>query len=426
MSMFRNRFVGQLPMSQRWSLSLWWLLTAPLLVALAASSCAPTTTGKGPGSGQTNALRQVTLPLGYSVTSASDGSNSVIGSGYTVSAQDGNVAYACVVATSKPSATVSVWLTRDGAVHWTQVGTLASPQSVTSCGVTPDELDTNTAAIVLNWTPPGGQWMPSTTVSYMTTDAGTHWRKLTGSPAYTVGKLTSRNGHVYEVRTIQVDASGTTARRLFVSDDQFHTWRPIDSTFASNLNSISAFWADPTSNMLLASVNSGPETTVLWSSADGGAHWQQVQLPIQSRNTITVTFPGNAPARICVWSLGGGAPSTGPGEALSCSADGGQTWQSETTNSTSSPSIGGPAITPLEILGIDGNGAVLSNGADMQGNSAIYILLAGSNEWVPLWRVPSQNFTLEFGLNSGKGVVWIFSNSTSGSGDALFTGTYAS
>src|SRR5579859_1202663 len=307
MDTFRDYITRLRPASQRTSSLAFCPLAILLLVALVMSACASAATATSPAPGKSNTLRQAALPPGFSTSPA--GSTSAVGSDFFVSADNGDVAYACIVSTTSPSVTVPVWLTRDRAAHWTQVETLTAPRPVTSCGVTPDDFDTGTADIVLDWKSPGAQWMPSVTVSYVTTDAGAHWQKLTGTPAFVISDLATRDGRVYALRTIQVDAEGTTARRLSTSDDHFRTWHPIDSAIADNFNPISGFWADPTSNTLLASVDNGPESSVLWSSNDDGAHWQQFPLPIQSRDAIIAEFTGNVPARICESSLGSAARS---------------------------------------------------------------------------------------------------------------------
>ena len=143
------------------------------------------------------------------------------------------------------------------------------------------------------------------------------------------------------------------------------TWHPILQGFADfgDFADSAAFWLNPANGALLVA-----DTDVFWSSVDAGAHWTKIAVPglgAPGENVVVQAPVADQPWHLCAANdddqdLKNLKPNT-----LTCSSDGGQTWQSAPAlNITFTNGKGangkGTFATPTDVFALASDGAILA------------------------------------------------------------------
>lgn len=314
-------------------------------------------------------------------------------------ASDGDMIYACTVDRSTNPPQLHLWLTQDRSAHWTHLADLTVHAGSRECLLTVDDLQPTTAVVNVNWSA-DSLVKAFESANYATLDGGASWRQLSGPHPFTVGQLATRAGVTYAM--MGVDTPSGEQNLLATTRDQFRTWQalpqtqsfglsgsPTKSTFFLGVGFVSpTFWLDPATGSLLVAGDAGAG---LWRSDDGGAHWTTlsapVNLPLPATQLVVQTPRPGQPWHFCV-ATSVANPSPTPSNTLTCSLDGGQTWQQRPGPNIAftNPSLG-KYYPPVEVFAIDGNGAILA-ASNPIGQEPLYRLGAQAHQWQVIGNAP--------------------------------------
>jgi photosystem II stability/assembly factor-like uncharacterized protein len=377
------------------------------------------------------------------------GPNVSIGS-LVVAPSDGLTAYACAVSSALPISAPAVWVTHDETSHWSRATALPSTQTAklnTQCSVAVDSDDARIAVAVVYWQV--GRLGPDVRSSstFVTRDGGANWQQLTGSEPYVIGRLATRQGVTYAVRTTQPNPA-LIVSSLSASSDGMRTWQSIDQAITAQNLQVAAFWLDPSTGAIVAEGAGDPTTQPdrLWATYDGGQRWTRLPNPaLITSGQFAVQAPSsNQPWRICYLYQDAG----GQANQLFCSTDGGLTWsQRPTLNNTftclkctGKPGTPTTEVFSMGLVAIADDGAVLATVWVPQAPVTVpssggpppirtlYRLPPGGNTWQSLGALPhstdAQTGELLYGnvvyaASPGQGVLW-----SVGTDGALLTATY--
>lgn len=317
-------------------------------------------------------------------------------------AGDGQTAYACGV-TSSPQ--LLIWMTHDQGRDWTPAQVIPPAPNVNGCELVVDTSDASVAALC--WVGRGGGAGDSCTMWMTTVDSGVTWQQVPYQPFVAYDQLDSRGGAIYAVRETE-SANGSVAYHLSESRDRMRTWKNIDAGLA---DAVAGFWLQPDTQAILA-VQSGDAPNApsyLWFSPDDGTTWRPLTVPVPLRpyaparlsngpssNTIVVLARAGHPTQICTE---GSTPQLA--NAVTCSSDGGQTWQSRPALSGTPPyQYGGPGA-----IAIANDGSVLAaTPAGTASGYGLYRLKPGATSWQLLGNLPQLNVV--YCPGSGAGTLW--------------------
>lgn len=350
-------------------------LVATLVTLLAA--CGGQIQVKQPSASPTPApalsWRQVALPKGVQLDNA----------GFAASPVNGQDAWICAPQTARSFA---IWVTMDAGTSWNLAATLSpqTPQNPSLCDLVPDQDNAHALAVVFTWG--SGEADTLDSMSYFSTDDGSHWRRVPGN--LRVEEVASLPGETYAI--LGSDASQPTSPPpgLVVSTDDLQSWQAIQAEGLSSID-IAHFWLTPTTGQLLA----GTFDSAIWLVDDGGTRWtlgRPVEIDMQT--AIGAWLASQGRWLICGW------PS-GEATQLKCSRDLGATWQSEpaivSTLLCEDCGKGAPATTTNacapSVIAPDGSLFAICLPADVQpGQSAFltYRLPPGASVWDSLGAAP--------------------------------------
>lgn len=334
---------------------------------------------------------------------------------YAVAPSDGSTAYACVAPGGAFEVTSinqpRVWVTHSTAARWTRVSNIPADHLNNGCTIEVDQRNPATAVAILTWMPPGaGNANIADMTNYVTFDSGMSWRKLTDThPFMMCGRSGSAtwNGTIYDIRNVLSGNAGRSG--LWASSDQMTTWRLIDPP-GVGVADAATFWMAPTSGDILAAYGEPEQPKTLWETSDGGAHWKQI-----FEITPASTFPSSA--EHVAWSPGPNKPWTICDKAvgvtgnnlqvtLSCSFDGGISWQAR-PNITPAPSASGKPNPVAWVFAIASDGALLATVSSSTPNTpdTLYRLSDGASQWQSLGEA-SASFDTSYIPSPGSGILW--------------------
>jgi photosystem II stability/assembly factor-like uncharacterized protein len=324
-----------------------------------------------------------------------------------IDAGDGEIAYRCV-APGQGATVAHTFVTHDAGTTWIQEGNLpvgAQPPANSRgkyyaliCGITVDETDPEIAVVGAGWELAGSSVPSSGFTDYATVDFGAHWQRLTmlaGSP------LASWQGHIYALRQGS-DPAG--ASSLWVSNDQLATWQPVGSALPA---SIEEFWLNPNNGELLAhSRGQSSGSDQFYASADGGKTWSELPLPQfdpHGANWVVEPPQAGQPWHIC----GLASPDFGDQlNMLSCTSDGGQTWQARPAPAVEQALPKELVVVPTTDFAIATDGALLVRTRDVQPHHT-YRLPPSATDWQDLGPLPSVDADGSFyAPTSSGGILW--------------------
>lgn len=324
------------------------------------------------------------------------------GNVFAIAPGDGDIAYACQV---KSARRIAVSVTRDRAVHWTYAGDIALAADANQCFITVDGFQPTTVVVTVIWESKGDSPIIAFTTSYVSFDSGATWRKLTAPKPYWISQLTTLNGVIYGYMRVQDGEQEIP--ELAISRDQMRTWQPIllkISEFGGESNMY--FWLNPASGALLARGDSA-----FWASTDAGAHWTRLAVPgitAQGEETIVQAPVAGQPWRLCAAGDDELNPRDLQPNTLSCSFDGGKTWQQEPGLNFTTSSVKGTFATPTTVYALASDGAALataSNGAYPITENE-YRLMPGAKTWQPFADPPGGDGEIGYYPAPGGGVLW--------------------
>jgi hypothetical protein len=306
-----------------------------------------------------------------------------------------------------------VWLTHDSAAHWTQVASIPADHLNNGCAIAIDQRDPATAVAVLTWLPPGAGGGPSITdtTNYVTFNGGATWRKLTDPQPFmlsTTAQSATWKGSIYAIRAVLT--GNAVHYGVWASSDHMATWRLIDPSGAATTDA-DVFWLAPATGEILAEYGDPYKPGSLWDTLDGGSHWKQIVTP-----AITTPDPGGYP--FLAWMPGPHQPwticstvvsvsaGTLTGNPLTCSRDGGKTWEPLPAIALgSSAASASPQIGDVFAIASDGALLALLPGPDTSPNT-LYRLSPGASQWQSLGDVPAPWYTVSYFPTPGSGVFW--------------------
>ena len=238
------------------------------------------------------------------------GASSQSGAGFAVSPLDGQTAWACVPAVN---GSFAIWVTRDAAVTWSALGTVApaaTPEPITVCTLVPDQLDPRTLAADFDWG--SGEAGTLRTMSYVSNDGGAHWQRVPGDIG--VGEIGSIGGGTTYAVLADTAAPSLPPLGLVISADGLQSWQALRPADLAVSDSIFRFWMQRSGGQIFAaSLNK-----TLWMTDGTGSHWSR--LNSRSMQTDLGAWSGASNQWLfCHW----GDTQT---LQLGCSADLGQTW----------------------------------------------------------------------------------------------------
>lgn len=321
---------------------------------------------------------------------------------FAIAPGDGDIAYACQVVSERH---VTLSVTRDRAVHWTHAGDIALAEDANQCFITVDGLQPTTMVVATIWEPKGASPVIAFFKNHVTFDGGATWRTLSPPKPYSVSQIATLNGVIYG--HLLVAEGEQDIPELAISRDQMRTWRPIldkVSEFPDNNNSY--FWLNPSNGALLTKGGSA-----FWASSDAGAHWTRVNVPglaTQGTETLVQAPVANQPWRICAVGNDELNPRDLQPNTLSCSFNGGQTWQSEPGLNFTSTSVKGTFALPATVFALASDGAVLASaiisGDPVVGNE--YRLMPGARMWQSLGEPTAAIGEVQYYPAPSGGVLW--------------------
>jgi hypothetical protein len=241
----------------------------------------------------------------------------------TVAAGDGDIGYACHVESARR---IVVSVTHDRAANWTHAGDIALAADANQCFMTVDGLQPTTVVVAVTWEPPGASPITAFFTDYVTFDGGATWRKLSAPRPYLAFQFTTYAGVIYG--NLSVANGEQDIPELATSSDQMRTWHPIlrPTWDVGGFDDSAAFWLNPANGALLVA-----DMNMFWSSVDAGAHWTKITVPglgAPSENVVVQTPVAGQPWHLCAGNDDGQDLKNLKPNTLTCSSDGGQTWQS--------------------------------------------------------------------------------------------------
>lgn len=322
-------------------------------------------------------------------------------------AGDGESAYICAVGEDASGGLLSIWHTSDRGAHWIQAQQIPANPTINACELVVDVSDPSVAALA--WQPRGSGGGDSYTGLMTTTDGGVTWQNVPPQPLTRIDQLDSRGGVIYALR--ETTASDNSAGyHLWASRDRMRTWQQVDHGLTAD---IAGFWLQPDTRAILVVLGGGAYNgpVELWSSPDDGATWHQIAAPVvppsyaparlpngPSNNSIVVLAHASHAMQICI-----DASTPGLASAVTCSYDGGQSWQSRPALSGTLPDqYDGPGL-----IAITNDGSVLAAApAGTSSGYGLYRLKPGASSWQLLGNLPQLNVTYCPGGAAGAGTLW--------------------
>ncbi|MGO8946549.1 MAG: hypothetical protein ACLQUY_02565, partial [Ktedonobacterales bacterium] len=347
------------------------------------------------------------LPPGLLLTGAVE---STLNGIFSISPADGSTAYACARPASL-SAGAIIWVTHDGAQHWTQLAPLpvVPPRPLTACWIVPDAVDSAIAVSEVSWKrmQANGEPYYAEGTHFVTFDGGQSWQPLGGPQPFDVTWMATYHG----VTMANVD-DGPSNSAFWISYDQMRTWQ--SSSAAADYVEYHDFSINPTTGELLAVGGNadGSGNTQLGTSDDFGLHWTTLSTPLAQSTAMVSPPEGSQPWRICGLTQNT-APTSGN---LMCSMDGGKTW-TERPRLEISYTIAGqgqaPWIATEFAVGTDSTVyavlPALPSTANISILDTLYRLSPGSDRWQslgvsPLDLLPSVEYATAY--MPGAGIFW--------------------
>ena len=369
--------------------------------------------------------QQETLPVGLILP---DTTNPWPVSSLAVARNSAGVAYLCSIPrTGADTGHARVWVTHDGAAHWTPLTQIPANVTVYSCAVTVDDADTERVVVSVSTVEnhaigAQGPPLPNDALTFASADGGASWQQLAGDERFLIAQLATYQGVTYALRTTEypVQSTGGTIRQLThdlaISVDGLHTWKHIDAGTLAPGRAIMSFRVIPTTGEVLAVTRDDAATAStpaqLWSTRDRGLHWQRLPAPAAAIFVIQASAAGGAPL-IC------GATYIEPQpewpSALACSADDGQTWAARPLPPHASypnPKHPGQSLRATTIpVAIADDGALLVQTSPIYDRARLYRLPATSDRWQQLGVLPPNNginATVAYTSGQQGGLLWTF------------------
>jgi hypothetical protein len=298
-----------------------------------------------------------------------------------VSPLDGALAWAC---SSAGSGRFAIWALHDGGA-WIQVSALTpdTPETSYWCDLVADQGDAH--SLVAQFSSGAGASGTLRTKSYLSTDAGTHWRAVPG--LMQVMNVGTSGGSTYALM-LDTTAGDREKPALVLSNDSLHSWRMIRPPDLTAGDSFFDFWLDPLSGAFVRGRLSGgvcpgafvapTYNATLWQASAGGALWTRIATP-GGQTSVGAWLPQRQQWVFC----GGNA----------CSHDLGATWTitpalSDTYSCANCGKNGAPETNTVGC----GPSMIAANGAFLtvcgQTTSVLYILRPNAATWTRLGTAP--------------------------------------
>lgn len=319
-----------------------------------------------------------------------------------VFADDGTSGYACDVGNdAQGNAVLDIWRTFDRGAHWIPAREIPADPSYAGCELVVDGADPSVAALA--WAPRANNG--DDTGLMTTVDGGVTWQAVAEQSLTQIDQLDSRDGVIYAVRET-VDSGNSLEYHLWASDDRMRSWRQVDHGLPAY---VQGFWLQPDGSGILLVVSRGPTVipTRLWTSPDGGATWQQLDVPAALpddnrpvRLANPIGYANGIVARslqgqfhICVSNF---TAQSGQSPDVTCSNDSGVTWHARALSflDTSLGSTG-----DANLVGITNDGTLLAAGF-----GTLYRLAATAERWQSLGALPRIGVT--YHPSSDAGILW--------------------
>ena len=342
------------------------------------------------------------IPAGPLVWRPADGASDA--QGMITFADDGKSAYRCLVTDdAQGNSILNIWRTADRGAHWTPARVIPRDPTVNGCELVVDVNDPSVAALA--WQPRGGGAGDSFTGLMTTVDGGVTWQASPPQPFEQIDQLDTRGGAIYALR--ETVFNNGVEYHLWVSNDRMRSWRRLDHDITQP---VAGFWLQPDGDgiLLVTSTGEAGSGSQLWSSPDGGFNWRQLNVPGGTPSYMTARFTGaGAPPNgivarwlqgrfhICV-SNATVAMSTPTASDVTCSTDGGATWQARPLPLVTSGV--GPSVS-VNLVSLTNDGAVLA--AD---GASLYRLPASSSRWQSLGALPEV--FVYYAPTPGAGILW--------------------
>lgn len=318
-----------------------------------------------------------------------------------VFANDGRSGYACTVGNDAQGGVMEIWHTFDRGAHWIPARVVPPDPSYNGCELVVDAADPSVAALA--WAPRANQG--DDTGLMTTVDGGVTWQAVAEQSLTQIDQLDSRGGVIYAVRET-VSGGNSLEYHLWASDDRMRSWHQVDHGLPAY---VQGFWLQPDGSSILLVVSRGPTVipTRLWSSPDGGATWQQLEVPAALpddyrpvRLANPIGYANGIVARslqgqfhICVSNF---TAQSGQSPDVTCSNDGGVTWHARALAFLdAAPGDAGSA----NLVGITNDGTLLAAGF-----GTLYRLSATANRWQSLGPLPRIGVT--YHPSPDAGILW--------------------
>ena len=353
---------------------------------------------------------------------------------FGVAATDGATAYACYSTSDQTGSRIAIYRTSDRAIHWTRLAQFPVPRFQTSdCLVQVNTLDASSVLVNVMGTRyqdnQPEQWFE------LTEDGGASWAKILQSDANTSTMLydpATADGRVYALYQQSVSGHPESSQsHLSVSTDHLRTWRALDTGLVGANQQVTHFWARPDGGLLVevstlmdnGLLGKTPVEQSLFTSRDGGAHWQPFAIPLPPGEALVVGtgfFPGflvqiptrNAPWRVCAGYAAPGNQRSYDG--VVCTFNGGQTWSVRPTLCREAPcstqSVGVASGDPIGTWTLTADNSLLTSSLAPSSESQVglYRLPPDSSQWQYLGAASS----FFYAPTAGGGVLWLYSGGT--------------